>query len=277
MNTPPDNFITEFVGLKAKCYSLLFANEETKIRCKGLNKSGMNAVRHASYLECLREGSAKDTEVRAIRSFSHQLFSVACTKRCLSAFDDKRYILPGGNETWPHFHHDTTPGPCLKMDLTKGKFINVSLWNGNPYCHLVNRNTQTRITLNKEDLNLISEKSKMLKKKPCALMRIWKHLILKRKTVKKTHEPEKHTSVDKKKRKTTYEKENILMRKIIPHHAKVSQITENKRWGESNSCDFDISQWSCYPSLKKKLCTSETFAEGPLLSSVTKVLVQKSR
>ena len=44
----------------------------------------------------------------------------------------------------------------------------------------------------------------------------------KRKTVKKTHEPEKHTSVDKKKRKTTYEKEKHS-------HAKVSQITENKR------------------------------------------------
>ena len=204
---PPDNFITEFVGLKAKCYSLLFANEETKLRCKGLNKSGMNAVRHAAYLECLREGAAKDTDVRAIRSFGHRLFSVACTKRCLTAFDDKRHILPGGIETLPHFHHDTASDWSLKMDLTKGKFINVSRWNGNPYYHLVNRNTQTRITLNEEDLNLIIQKSSILKEKALRLDGK-KTPGYKRKMDKRSRDPEKHTGEDKKKRKSSHERED---------------------------------------------------------------------
>ena len=79
------------------------------------------------------------------------------------------------------------------------------MWNGNPYFHLVNRNTQTRITLNQEDLDLISRKTNFLKDKALSLD-VKKTSAFKRKMDKKS-QAEKHTDEDKKKRKSSHERE----------------------------------------------------------------------
>ena len=39
------------------------------------------------------------TKMNQIRSFNHQLYSIALSKIGLSPYDDKRYILPNGWDT----------------------------------------------------------------------------------------------------------------------------------------------------------------------------------
>ena len=41
-----------------------------------------------------------------IRSYNHEIFSVALNKISLSPFDDKRYVLENGCDTLAHGHHE---------------------------------------------------------------------------------------------------------------------------------------------------------------------------
>ena len=99
----------EFVGLRAKMYSLDVPNEQkqSKIRVKGIKKSYVRKnVRHQQFLAALQCHKTKPAEFRAFRSRNHILKTVKITKRCLDAFDDKRYILGNGITTLAYGHKD---------------------------------------------------------------------------------------------------------------------------------------------------------------------------
>jgi len=93
----------EFVGLRAKMYSL---QAPTKIfkKAKGIQKHYVRKhVRHENFLEVLRK-TRRNTNAKfcAISSVKHEVNTVEVTKLCLCAFDDKRSILDDGVHTWAY-------------------------------------------------------------------------------------------------------------------------------------------------------------------------------
>ena len=101
-STPP----LEFVGLRAKMYSLSCGNKSQK-KVKGIKKNYVKKnVRHDSFLRVLKN-TKETTEAtfRLFRSTNHVLNTLEMTKVCLSAFDDKRYILEDGIHTLAYGHY----------------------------------------------------------------------------------------------------------------------------------------------------------------------------
>ena len=101
-STPP----TEFVGLRAKMYSLSCGKKSQK-KAKGVKKNYVKKnVQHQSFLNILRN-SATNTQAkfRVLKSTNHVVNTVEMTKLCLSALDDKRYILKDGMHTLAYGHY----------------------------------------------------------------------------------------------------------------------------------------------------------------------------
>ena len=91
--------ILEFVGLKAKMYSLLTDNTSSttkqKATAKGLKKNvRSNTLNHYVYKNVfLTDAEADPIEFCTIRSKKQQLYTVTETKRSLNSYNDKRYYL----------------------------------------------------------------------------------------------------------------------------------------------------------------------------------------
>ena len=84
----------EFVGLRAKMYSLLLGVEKEKKTAKGIKKSFVSKhIRHNDYKTCLFSQQPTQSSFYTIRSKNHLLHTTHITKTALSAFDDKRYLL----------------------------------------------------------------------------------------------------------------------------------------------------------------------------------------
>jgi hypothetical protein len=99
--------IAEFVGLRAKMYSLSIPGEPDKLTCKGVKKSYVaKNLRHSTFLETLTTQTSNVAEFYNFRSHLHTLHTVRIQKQCLSAFDDKRYILSDGFSTLAYGHCD---------------------------------------------------------------------------------------------------------------------------------------------------------------------------
>ena len=96
--------MTEFVGLKAKQYSILCSCDSIH-RAKGVPANASKQLLHEDYIKTLRTGLEKHTSFDAIRSFKHKLYTVSTEKTALSAFDDKRFILNCGIKSLPYGHY----------------------------------------------------------------------------------------------------------------------------------------------------------------------------
>ena len=67
--------ISEFVGLRAKMYSLRTSAGIEKKTAKGVKRATIRkCLRHAMYVECLFSGKTTRELVRSIRSYNHQIF-----------------------------------------------------------------------------------------------------------------------------------------------------------------------------------------------------------
>jgi len=101
-STPP----VEFVGLRTKMYSLSCGTKSQK-KAKGIQKRFVKKhVQHDSFLHVLRNTtSTTNAKFRAFRSTNHVLNTVEMSKLCLSALDDKRYILDCGMRTLAYGHY----------------------------------------------------------------------------------------------------------------------------------------------------------------------------
>ena len=97
---------TEFVGLRAKMYSLL-CDKKSQKKAKGIQKHYVKKhMRHENYLSVLQNVKTKSTcRFRAFRSTNHVINTVEIKKSCLCAFDDKRYILDDGVHTLAYGHY----------------------------------------------------------------------------------------------------------------------------------------------------------------------------
>lgn len=97
----------EFCGLRAKMYSLLVNNNDSKpkMTAKGVKRSYVkHHLTHNMYYHTLFSHESSEASFAAIRSKNHQLQTVQLRKTCLSAFDDKRFILADGVSSLAYGH-----------------------------------------------------------------------------------------------------------------------------------------------------------------------------
>ena len=99
--------IVEFVGLRAKMYSMQAKDaKKDQKKGKGIKKSVLKKdIKHQDYKDCLFEEREYQHSMMGFRSHQHQLYTQKQTKKSLSPFDDKRYILEDGYTTRAHGHH----------------------------------------------------------------------------------------------------------------------------------------------------------------------------
>ena len=108
----PYAVIKEVIALKPKMYSILCQDlseckekrldnlhsctEKCHIKhsatAKGVSKISKQKITHQEYDTLLTSGTTM-TSAKTIKTFNNSLYSVKITKRGLSAFDDKKYIL----------------------------------------------------------------------------------------------------------------------------------------------------------------------------------------
>ena len=97
-----------FVALKSKIYSIKDEiqkeNRENKKR-KGFSSIAVNNIKHKEYLDV--SFNKKSSEACGIQSKLHKIETYGVSKISLSCFDDKRYILDDGINSWTYFHKDT--------------------------------------------------------------------------------------------------------------------------------------------------------------------------
>jgi hypothetical protein len=100
--------IVEFVGLRAKMYSILLDNGKEKKTGKGIKKCCLKKnVKHADYKRCLF-GSVKDQRQLVtftnLRSIDHNIGLYRYTKVGLSCANDKMYLLDDGITSLAYGH-----------------------------------------------------------------------------------------------------------------------------------------------------------------------------
>ena len=84
--------ISEFVGLRPKMYSLLFADKEKKV-AKGVKKCVVKKViQHDDYKNVLFNNCYMRNCMKYLRSDDHTVRSIVQNKISLSCYDDKRYL-----------------------------------------------------------------------------------------------------------------------------------------------------------------------------------------
>ena len=99
--------IKQFAGLRSKMYSVLLQDGKRKMAAAGVPRSlAARDLTHARYLEALKSTGDYSLSIQQtmIRSKAHTLQTITSSKRALSRYDDKRYILSDGVTTRPHGH-----------------------------------------------------------------------------------------------------------------------------------------------------------------------------
>jgi hypothetical protein len=105
--------IKEFVGLRAKCYSFVTAENHSERKAKGVNRKALKAyLAHQDYRDTLfkKTMDSKRTSFHSFRSEAHVVTTVRVCKQALNRFDDKRFILEDGVSTRAHGHYLNRPG-----------------------------------------------------------------------------------------------------------------------------------------------------------------------
>ena len=97
----------EFVGLRSKMYSLWVSpTKEPKMTAKGIKRGFIEKnVNHDMYLETLQTHKNTYAEFHNFRTQRHTIETVNFYKKCLSAYDDKRHILPDGVSSLAYGHY----------------------------------------------------------------------------------------------------------------------------------------------------------------------------
>ena len=100
------DLVVGFIGLRPKMYSLMTADNVSKITAKGVpRRYAQKHLRHELYLRTLTDKTITHATYRQFRSTNHQLRTIEQTKVALSAFDNKRYILSDGISSVPYGHY----------------------------------------------------------------------------------------------------------------------------------------------------------------------------
>ena len=112
--------IKEFVGLRAKCYSVLYdrpldTNKDIimeKSTAAGVKKCiAKKELTHKIYRDMLLSNGTMNVIQNTISSKKHRVYTQQTERIGLSAYDDKRYILNDGVKTLAHGHYLTFSRP----------------------------------------------------------------------------------------------------------------------------------------------------------------------
>ena len=96
----------EFIGLKAKIYSIILYKDIEKKKAKGVKKNVIKQeIRHADYRDCVYNYKKYVHPMNTIRSEKHKLYTMTQNKTTLSTYEDKRYILDDGINMLPYGHY----------------------------------------------------------------------------------------------------------------------------------------------------------------------------
>ena len=86
-------------------YSIL-PNGKPKFTAKCVSRRYIHKhLHHKDYLRTLKETESTIATFSTLRSLKQQIKTIEFTKKCLNAFDDKRYILSDGIKTIAHGHY----------------------------------------------------------------------------------------------------------------------------------------------------------------------------
>ena len=97
--------IIEFIGLRSKMYSYIKDDDNENRTAKGIKKNVIkNDINHQNYKETLNNQQLHH-KMKTIRSINHNLSSYEINKVSLSCFDDKRYILNDGINSYAYGHY----------------------------------------------------------------------------------------------------------------------------------------------------------------------------
>ena len=92
-----------------------------------MTRAAQQHLRHVDFLNTLSTGNHLRSDNTRIVSDHHRLQTVTTNKICLSAFDNKRYILPDGIKTLPFGHYGIIDYAIDEIDLDhchySGKFL----------------------------------------------------------------------------------------------------------------------------------------------------------
>jgi hypothetical protein len=81
--------------------------EKTKKVLKGVKRSVVTKdITFEQYKQCLDDGKNTRVVQHTIQSKKHQITTNKIKKRALSAYDNKRWVTPGGIYTLAHGHKD---------------------------------------------------------------------------------------------------------------------------------------------------------------------------
>ena len=87
-------------------YSYIKDNQKGEKTAKGIKKNIIkNDIKHINYKETLFDKKQMYHKMKTIRSQNHQLGSYEINKVSLSCFDDKRYILEDGINSYAYGHY----------------------------------------------------------------------------------------------------------------------------------------------------------------------------
>ena len=99
----PNNLIEEFIGLRSKMYSLKFNDGKEVKRAKGIVRSVcVKELTHDKYSKILQVGTQMHSTMNVIRSQKHKMYTMTMNKISLSPYDDKRYILNDGIQSYAY-------------------------------------------------------------------------------------------------------------------------------------------------------------------------------
>ena len=85
--------IKEFVGIRAKVYSILTTSKKETKKAKGVKKSVVkHRVKHSNYIDCLLNERTYLHNMTSFRSSSHLITAITQNKKSLTPYDDKHYL-----------------------------------------------------------------------------------------------------------------------------------------------------------------------------------------
>ena len=97
--------ISEFCGLRSKCYATKMHEGSESRKCKGVKKTVVKTILSIEdYKRCLFENETQLTSFNTLRSRKHEITTETITKISLSPNDDKRYVIPGETQTLAFGH-----------------------------------------------------------------------------------------------------------------------------------------------------------------------------